>query len=113
MAFPTLSLNPTTISEELFDPIDRNDFESGTVQVAKKFTREKRRFALTYKMMPQSDRASLETHFLATQGTSDTWTHPISSTVYTVIYSESSLKFNYVGYDGQAYWQVTFMIEEF
>jgi len=46
--------------------------------------------------MTNSDFATLEAAFIADMGTTFSWTEPVTSTVYTVRYSEGSLKWQHV-----------------
>jgi hypothetical protein len=92
-AWPTGLRQPDVgFEEEIYFPQIKNDFESGYVQSRPKATVAKRRWDLTFSLLPPVEYGYLETHFLGNQGGTFSWTHPISSTVYTARYAMDSLK---------------------
>lgn len=112
MAFPTLSLKPSGIIEEHIDPQEKSPFESGTTQVAKKFTRKRMAFQIGYKLLRNSDKILIENHSDTYKGTSFIWTHPLTGTDYTVVYSNDAIVFEYVAFDGEVWWKTDFRFEE-
>ncbi|MEW6265302.1 MAG: hypothetical protein AB1641_19665 [Thermodesulfobacteriota bacterium] len=90
-AFPDI-LAPDDISEELYLPQVRTDFEGNYVQSRPAVSRARRRFTLKWNALENADYDSLETFFLANQGISFTWTHNVSDVVYTVRFSGDSLR---------------------
>lgn len=92
MPWPSISTPNYPLSEEVSYPQVKTEFESGTVQSRPKWTRERRKFTLQWSAMTEAHWALLEAAFIADQGTSFSWTNPASSVVYTVRYSEDSLK---------------------
>ncbi len=84
---------PTTkpvypLEESVYKPALRTEFEAGYVQSRARCTRARRRFTLHWPAMAEAEYGALEEHFIANQGASFSWTHPVSSTSYTVRYAE-------------------------
>ena len=70
----------------------KSTFENGTVQSRVKWTNSRDSFSLRWDQMAEAEFQSFKEHFQANQGSTFSWTHPITSTVYTVRYSQDSFK---------------------
>ena len=70
----------------------KSRFEDGKVQSRVKWTSARDRFSLRWIQMEESEYQDFKLHFEANQGSTFSWTHPITSTVYTVRYMSDSLK---------------------
>jgi len=91
--WPTSVRGPDVgFEEEVLLPQIKNEFESGHVQSRARATVAKRRWTLTFSLLPTTEYDAVETHFLANQGGTFNWTHPISATVYVVRYGMDSIK---------------------
>ena len=88
-AFPTLTrppIYPLDPDGELEDAVLRSESEAGYEQTRPKFTRARRSFGLRYRMS-DADVATLRAFELTTLvngSDSFTWTHPLTSTSYTM-----------------------------
>ena len=100
---------PNGLTESIIKKVHRSDSELGYVQSRAKWTGSKKMFELSWNGMITADKTSLETFFSANQGDSFTWTHPITSTSYTCVFSEDSLGFDFVA---PGYWAITIKLEE-
>lgn len=69
----------------------RTEFENGVVQSRARATSERMVFKLGWKGLSNTDWGSIKTHFAANIGGTFSWTHPISSTSYTVRYRDDRL----------------------
>jgi hypothetical protein len=105
--WPTIETPSIDFEEETYFPFVRTEFEGNYVQQRPRSTRSRKRFSLKWKAMTQADYDALVAAFVA--GELLTWTHPVTSTSYTVIFSEDSLKARYVAEDR---WEVSCQIEE-
>jgi hypothetical protein len=92
MSWPSIQPPSYPLDEEVFKPQIRTEFESGHVQSRVRATVGKRRFSLRWTSMPSGDYASLDAAFLADQGTTFSWSHPLTGTAYTVRYSKDQIK---------------------
>jgi len=90
--WPAISEPDYGLSEELYFPIVRTEFDSNYIHVRKRTTRARRRWDLSWNNLTDNDYDLLETFFLANQGVAFTWTHPLSLINYTVVFSGNSLK---------------------
>ena len=88
MAFPTLTTLPTyPISEKLLPSSIKTQFEAGYLLARSRFSRDRYMFQLNYKNLSQTDKTNLENHMKAMKDVDTfSWTHPVTSTVYTVRY---------------------------
>lgn len=88
--FPTLSRAPSyplSPDGDLEDVVMRSPQASGYEQTRPRSTRARRSFGLSYKNISDADIAALRTFEITTilnGANSFSWTHPITSTVYTV-----------------------------
>jgi len=96
VAWPSIAQPTYTTGGETYLPQIRTEFEGGYVHSRPRCTRATRRWTLVWKAMTNSDFATLEAAFIADMGTTFSWTEPVTSTVYTVRYSEGSLKWQHV-----------------
>jgi len=78
--------------EEVYLPQIKNEFESGHVQSRARATVAKRRWTLTFSLLPTTEYDLLEAHFLANQGGTFNWDHPITATTCVVRYATDSIK---------------------
>lgn len=91
-AWPTGVRQPDVgFREEVYKPQIKNDFESGHVQSRGRSTVAKRRWTLTFTLLPIDEYNLIETHFLANQGGVFEWDHPISAITYDVRYVGNSI----------------------
>ena len=90
MSWPSIQAPSFPLSEELHKPQIKNEFEAGYVQSRPRATVGKRRWKLQWKAMTEANWNSLVSAFSADQGTTFTWTHPVSGE-YTVRYSSDSI----------------------
>jgi len=91
MSWPSIQAPGFPLSEEVFKPQIRNEFEAGYVQSRVRATVSKRRWKLQWKAMTEADWTSLAAAFASDQGSTFTWTHPVSGE-YTVRYSGDGLQ---------------------
>ena len=87
-AFPSIRapIHPLDPDGELEDAAVRSPFEGGYQQTRPRYTRARRRFGVRYRLQ-SSDLWTLRTFELTTLrngADSFTWTHPTTSTSYTV-----------------------------
>lgn len=90
--WPSIVAPSLPIDEEEYFPQLRTEFESGSVQSVPAFTVSRKKWALTWSKMPESQYQTLNAFFLANQGLTWTWTHPTTGTAYTCRFSDHSLK---------------------
>jgi hypothetical protein len=87
----------------------RTEFEGGYVQSRKRNTQPRRRWGLQWLNMSNADFALLEAAFIADQGNSFSWTEPVTSTVYSVRYSDDKIQWTHTH---KGYRRVVVSIEE-
>ena len=93
MDYPTL---PTiNIQESVSKPMYKVSFETGYQQQRPKHTRAVRSLELTHNLLTQSEAETLKDFFIDNQGYVFTYTHPITSYVYTVTFDMDSLDFEF------------------
>jgi len=103
MAWPTLT-PPNQIKVEFYKAAERSKFETGRQVSGAKDAAVRRRFTLIWeRSLPQADLDSLGAAFGTDQGGTFTWTHPISSTSYTVAYGQDSIEGHLDGKDIDRY----------
>lgn len=111
--FPTLSckpaypLNPDGTKE---DATVKSPYEGGYEQTRPRFTRVRRRWGLKYPKMSAADKQTLESFEGTVHGGADsfTWTHPVTSTSYTVRF-EGTINYSNVHYNK---YDVEFVLKE-
>ena len=110
MAYPTLSVNPNFPIDEGVEPSSiKSKFEAGYVLARARFTRERNNFKLAYTLLSNADKVLLKDHMDTVKDiTPFNWTHPITSTVYSVRY-QSIPQFQYAQYQR---WNVSFILEQ-
>jgi hypothetical protein len=96
MSWPTIAQPTYTTGGEVYLPQIRTEFEGNYVQSRKRATRALRRWTLVWNAMTEAHYTLLDAAFISDQGTTFSWTEPVTSTNYTVRYSENSLKWNHV-----------------
>ena len=89
-AFPSIATPQYPISESVYVPKVKTEFESGHVQSRKRGTKYPRRFRLIWDGLSSNDFESIVTFFKSTDDTF-TWTHPFTSVVYTVRFTDDEL----------------------
>jgi len=113
MAYPTLTEGGVTIRPNY--PIDegreptsiKSKFEAGYVLTRARFTRQRLNFKLSYSLLSNANKALLEAHMIDVLDiTTFSWTHPVTSVVYTVRY-ETIPQFQYIQYQR---WNVSFIL---
>lgn len=104
MAYPTLTVNPEFPLGEIPEKagiVSKSDH--GYVHGRRRYTMGRRTFRLVYNTMPTADKEDIDNHFDSVDiAESFSWTHPVTSTVYTVRYVEPP-EMEYVK---PGYWQV-------
>ena len=74
----------------------RSPYEAGYVNTRPRWTRARRSFVLTWNALSSSGFSTLRAFFEETVrggGDSFTWTHPVTSTSYTVRFAQDELRF--------------------
>lgn len=91
--YPTSLPTPSIASEEAMRiPIKKTEKEGNYIQVRRTATRSRMKFTLQYNLLTYSEYSILETFFSTYQGTSFSWTHPVSAIVYNVVFDMEELK---------------------
>ena len=81
------------ISEEIYKPQNKIEFEANYTQSRPKGLRGRRRMPdFAWKILTEAEYQILEAFFLANQGGSFDWTHPITGVVRTFCFSGDSIK---------------------
>jgi hypothetical protein len=93
--FPTIS-SPSAFSEERRKGTIKTTFENGKVASRPKWTLGKKSFELNWAMMSNADKVILDNFFESTNGLAFVYTHPKTSTTYSVIFTDDTLKFDYI-----------------
>jgi hypothetical protein len=115
MAYPTLTENGITINPNY--PIEegrestsiKSKMESGYVLTRARFTRQRLNFKLSYSLLSNTNKLSLEAHMVSVLDiTPFNWTHPVSGVTYSVRY-QSVPQFQYMQYQR---WNVSFILEQ-
>lgn len=88
----TLPLPDSGTEEELYKPAHKMEFEANYVQTRPSATRGRRKLAIFWKILSETDYQTLETFFSANQGCVFTYTHPVTSSALNCIFSDNSLK---------------------
>lgn len=91
--FPTLSLNPTfDLPKEWEDSVLSSSFEGGYVQSRPRWTRDRRKWSVQYKLVPMSDVLLLEKFFKTVRNGADKfwWPHPILSSEPSIIWQPNT-----------------------
>ena len=111
MAFPVTIRTPSSISRRKHKAQNKGNFEAGYVQSVVRNTRGRYRFILNWKNMPIDELVILETYFENNQGSTFSWTHPITETTYTVRFSTDEINADYI--EGSVTdWAVSIELEE-
>lgn len=108
MAFPTRAPSPQFFSQTVQKAQLQSPFEAGSVQSRPKHTKHRMRFTTGWEALTSTELSDLYTHFYTYVGTTFSWTHPTTSTSYTVRYTEDQLpEAQYVGkLEGTDAWSI-------
>lgn len=93
-AFPTIAEPIYPLKEKTLYPAIRTEKEGPYMQSRRKWTSAKKEFTLEWDekvSLTETDYQTLEAFFLANQGYSFTWTHPVTNVVYTVMFNQDDL----------------------
>jgi len=98
--FPSIA-NPSEFVQTYRKGQIKGRFEDGTVFSRAKETRARFKFTLSWKSLSGTDYIALITFFNSNIGTTFTYTHPLTSTEYTVRFAQDELpKARNVGFMG-------------
>lgn len=89
--WPTIQTPNVGTKEETVLAQVRTEFEGGYVQSRPLYTRGRDRLTLVWNALPEADYQTLRTFFIANQGDSFTWTHPLTATSMTMRFTGDSL----------------------
>ena len=92
MSWPNIQAPDYGLEDEVYFPQIKMEFEANYTQSRPKAVRSTGRWSLKWANMPEADYQLLKTFFLANQGYSFSWTHPVTSASYTVRFGMDSLK---------------------
>jgi hypothetical protein len=95
MAWPSIA-TPSTVNGAVVKTAHRSKSEAGYVHTRPKWSGDREVFSLGWDLMSLSDLGSLQTAFKADQGSSFSWTNPITSVAHTVIYSDDKIAYKFV-----------------
>lgn len=110
MAFPTLSVNPNfPIKEGKMPSSIKSKTEGGYVLARSRFERERHFFVIAYSLLSNADKVLLKAHIDSVKDiTPFDWTHPVTSTTYTVRY-QNVPELDYAQYQR---WNTNFVLEQ-
>ena len=106
--FPNIQL-PSGMTEHTIKGQIKSDFAAGYVQSRAKWTRSRKQFSLSWGVMSDADKQTLQTFFDENIGGTFNWTHPLTNTTYTVRFSDDELLAIYVPV---SWWKVDLNLEE-
>jgi hypothetical protein len=108
--WPATLPNPEfPLQEEIVFPQIRTEFEAGYVQSRRRGTRNRRKWTLNWKSLTGLQWATLRAFFLARQGQTFAWTHPVDLTSHSVRFSGDSIP---ASFQVNLRWSATVQIEE-
>lgn len=107
--WPAIANPVAPMGEEIVYPQVRTTFENGSVQSRSQWSRARRRFTLRWPAMSPAHWLLLDAFFLANQGLTFTWTHPVTATSYTVRFQDDALKSDVITMDRRS---VELVLEE-
>lgn len=90
--WPAIANPIAPLGEETHYPQIRTTFENGAVQSRTVWSRARRRWSLRWTSMTAAHWALLDAFFLANQGLTFNWTHPLSAVAYIVRFQDDGLK---------------------
>lgn len=102
--WPSIQNPSRPFDEDVFLPQVRTEFEGNYVQTRPKVSRAKKKWALYWKGMREEDYQTLIKFFRLNQGTSFTWTHPVSGTSYTCVFSGDNLRSRIINVNRREVW---------
>lgn len=88
--FPTSPKPQVGGSEEYIIPIVKTESDGNYIKVRRKTTKKRELFTLKF-TCPHSGYEAIKSFFSSYQGTSFTWTHPITGSTHTVIFGQDKL----------------------
>ena len=108
MAFPSIR-TPSSISQYPYKAQIKTEFENGKVSSRARATSSRWVFSLSWEALGQTDYATLCTYFNTMQGSTFSWTHPVTSQTFTVRFSENQLPeaTNSGFIDGEQAWEMS------
>lgn len=93
-AWPSIAEPKFPIQEKTLLPVIKSETDSPYMQTRKKWTAAKKYWTLEWDdkvSLLETDYQTLETFFLANQGSAFTWTHPATSVTYIVFFNQDEL----------------------
>jgi len=97
------------IKEDYYKPVVRTESEGNYVHTRPRTSRGRNRWTLKWEYIDDTDYQNLKGFFDENQGSAFSWTNPIDSTTYTVMFSDDTFKGEAVS---PGYWNVELNIEE-
>ena len=91
-SWPSIANPSNGLEEEVFLPQIKDEFEANYVQSRREVSSAKSRWPLSWSIMTEAHYQLLKTFFIANQGSTFSWTHPLSGVTYTCRFSNNSLK---------------------
>lgn len=91
MAWPTI-IAPSSIEEKDYTPQIKTESEANYVQSRRRGTRSRMLFKLTWESMSTTDYELLKAAVRTDMGSTFSWTHPLTSTVYECRYSSDGVQ---------------------
>lgn len=100
--------SPKYFSQTIFKPQLQTPFESGAVQSRARATSAKMKFKIGWEGLTETELQTLYTFFEVNVGGTFNWTHPITSTVYVVRFTQDALsEAKFIGMlDGEQAWEL-------
>jgi hypothetical protein len=95
MTWPAIAAPTFTTGGAIYRPQIRTEFEGNYVQSRPRATRATRRWTLVWNAMTEAHYQLLDAYFIANIGVTFSWTEPITTTSYTVRFSEDSLQWSH------------------
>jgi len=93
MSWPSIRLPNYPLQEKTLKRQYKDEFEAGYVVSRAAATRARKQFRLDWDVIPEADYQTLDAFFIANQGGTFSWTHPETSTVYTVRFVDDYIDF--------------------
>lgn len=109
--FPSITAPSYGSEPTVYLPKTKVEFGGGYVDVGSEFTNERRKWQLVWDALPESEYQTLEAFFIAQGGEAFDWTEPVTSTAYSVFFSDDELKAPWKENE-DGYRSVTLNIEE-
>lgn len=90
--WPSIQNPDYGFEEEIYRPQKKTEFEANYIQVYPTASRSRRRFLLSWSYLPETDFQTLADFFEDNQGKAFIYTHPLTNTSHTCVFSSDSLK---------------------